>query len=217
MRADWDDAPSHVRQKKNDFLRIAIAFAIGSAITASILFVGSKLVRVETPTPAAPESQEQYVPRYDLSEKPKPSGPTPEELFWANQQKKQQPKQTVFNDHNYTPQGAVNVVSTEGIRQSSAYQNSGEQESQPRQRTVDHEQHVIRAWSGEWSYTATWTAINNRIDSGTVCANHRRGSIEYRECRKGAKQWFREQCRRDPVGRLKERYCSAANGFSPMG
>lgn len=217
MRADWDDAPNHVRRKKNESLRMGMALATGCAITASILFIGSKLMKGETPPPAEPEPQEQHVPRHDLSEEPKPTGPTSEELFWASQQKKQQPKQTVFNDNNYTPKGAVNVVSTEGIRQSSAYQNSGQQESQTRQKTVDHEWHVIKAWSGEWSYRATWTAINNRIDSSTVCSNHKRGSIEYRECRKGAKQFFREQCRRDQSERLKERYCSAANSFSPMG
>jgi len=30
-------------------------------------------------------------------------------------------------------------------------------------------------------------AVNNYIDSSRVCANHRKGSIDYRECRKAAK------------------------------
>lgn len=217
MRADWDDAPHYVRHKKNELQRMGVVLVTGCAITASILFIGSRLMKGETPPPAKPEPQEQYVPRYDFSEESKPSGPTPEELFWADQQNKQQPKQTVFNDSNYIPKGAVNVVSTEGIRQSSAYRNNRERVSQARQRTVDHEWHWIRAWSGGASYKAKWTAIDNRIDGSTVCSNHKRGSIEYRECRKGAKQFFREQCRKDHSERLKERYCSAANSFSPMG
>ncbi|MDH4609833.1 hypothetical protein E8F12_14910 [Pseudomonas sp. BN102] len=36
--------------------------------------------------------------------------------------------------------------------------------------------------------------FNNRIDGASVCANHKRGSIDYRECRKGAKQFFKEKC-----------------------
>lgn len=85
----------------------------------------------------------------------------------------------------------------------------------------NHEQftevHSIMQWDGRASYQAQWSVVDNQIDSSSVCANHRRGSIEFRECRKGAKVWFREQCRRANDDSAQHRYCSAASSFSPMG
>ena len=85
----------------------------------------------------------------------------------------------------------------------------------------------IPKWDGNGQFLAEWQSLGNRIDSSSVCANHRRGSIDYRECRKAAKVHFREQCRawekrwdhdrEDHSKRMEQRYCSAANGFSPMG
>jgi hypothetical protein len=75
----------------------------------------------------------------------------------------------------------------------------------------------IPGWDNKGAYRPTWEVSGNRIDYGSVCGNYRSGSIDYRECRKGAKQWFKEQCRREPSEALRERYCSAASGFSPMG
>lgn len=79
------------------------------------------------------------------------------------------------------------------------------------------ESHQILGWDRKNLYTASWSVSDNRIDYGSVCGGYRSGSIEYRECRKGAKQWFKEQCRRGGSEALRERYCSAASGFSPMG
>lgn len=82
------------------------------------------------------------------------------------------------------------------------------------------ESHWVRKWDGSGSYLAAWEVQDNRIDYGSVCGNHRRGSIEYRECRKGAKQWFRKRCAElrsnKKQGLDKERYCSAAESFRPM-
>lgn len=85
----------------------------------------------------------------------------------------------------------------------------------------------VRQWDGRGIYLAQWTTYGNRINGSSVCANHRSGSIEYRECRKGAKVYFKEQCRewekrwesgREDLSKaMEERYCSAANGFGPMG
>lgn len=84
----------------------------------------------------------------------------------------------------------------------------------------------IERWGGGY-YLAEWHALDNRIDSSSLCVNHRRGSIDYRECRKAAKVHFREQCRawekrwardgQEWSKQIEQRYCSAANGFSPMG
>ncbi|WP_137886386.1 hypothetical protein [Pseudomonas sp. 2FE] len=85
----------------------------------------------------------------------------------------------------------------------------------------------IRKWDGNGQFLAEWHSLDNRIDSTSVCSNHRRGSIDYRECRKAAKVHFKNECRRwkqrwdsdrkNVSKRMEERYCSAANGFSPMG
>lgn len=84
---------------------------------------------------------------------------------------------------------------------------------------TESETHFISGWDGHSTYRAEWSVGDNRIDYGSVCSNYRKGSIEYRECRKGAKQWFKQQCARyrSSGSALKERYCSAASGFSPMG
>jgi hypothetical protein len=92
------------------------------------------------------------------------------------------------------------------------------QSARPVRRAVSggFESHRIKGWDGGGPYIASWSVSDNRVDYGSVCGGYRGGSIEYRECRKGAKQWFKEQCRvkRDPA--LRERYCSAGSGFSPM-
>ena len=84
---------------------------------------------------------------------------------------------------------------------------------------TEPEEQVISGWDGRGRYLATWQVSGNQIDYASVCANYRSGSIDYRECRKGAKQWFKAQCRltkRWDALSL-QRYCSAASGFSPMG
>lgn len=85
-------------------------------------------------------------------------------------------------------------------------------------RQAGTESHWISGWDGTGSYLANWQVVGNEIDSSSVCLDYRRGSIEYRECRKGAKQWFKDECRATRHGdAAHRRYCSAASSFSPMG
>ncbi|MCF7531428.1 hypothetical protein [Pseudomonas petrae] len=79
------------------------------------------------------------------------------------------------------------------------------------------ETRLVQQWDGKAWYTAHWLVLNNQIDSTSVCANLRRGSIEFRECRKGAKVWFRNECRKGGDDASHQRYCSAASSFNPMG
>lgn len=105
-----------------------------------------------------------------------------------------------------------------------------EQQQPPRTKRItanNVERATVWQWDGKRTYAAEWTINNNRIDGTSVCANYRRGSIEYRECRKGAKVYFREKCRewaqrRDRNGNnasqaAQERFCSASGGFNPLG
>lgn len=89
------------------------------------------------------------------------------------------------------------------------------------------EQATIWQWDGKRTYFAQWLVEANRIDDSSVCGNYRRGSVEFRECRKGAKVYFRDQChswgkRWDQSGgagskAAQERFCSAASSFNPIG
>lgn len=96
-----------------------------------------------------------------------------------------------------------------------------EQTSQ-RALAVENESVWIPGWDGGNRYLAQWQAVDNRIVGSSVCANHRVGSIDYRECRKAAKVHFRAECQRwegrsDPYAdKQRERYCHAASAFSPM-
>lgn len=93
--------------------------------------------------------------------------------------------------------------------------------------TQERDSQWIKSWDGGSRYLAEWIVVNNVIDGGTVCRNQGWGSVEYRECRKGAKVHFREQCRawaaragRDRSNwsyQMQARYCTAESSFSPMG
>jgi hypothetical protein len=85
-----------------------------------------------------------------------------------------------------------------------------------RRQTQFMENHLIRQWDGKGWYDAQWQVVGNQIDSTSVCSNYRRGSITFRECRKGAKQWFKDRCRASGDDKSRQRYCSAASGFNPM-
>lgn len=132
---------------------------------------------------------------------------------------------TLPRDQRQAPSSGM--VSEQYLAQYKAEQTN--RSSAPTTRSVsrDIDRQWIRGWGGGTSYLAEWHSLDNRIDSSSVCANRRRGSIDYRECRKAAKVHFREQCRawekrwardrQDWSKQMEQRYCSAANGFSPMG
>lgn len=125
------------------------------------------------------------------------------------------------------PSANRGMVSPQYLAQYKAERASRSSAPARRSASRDIDQVWIRSWNGGSSYLAEWHALDNRIDSSSVCANHRKGSIDYRECRKAAKVHFREQCRTWEVRwendrkefskQREERYCSAAGGFSPMG
>jgi hypothetical protein len=238
MKADREDGPAFLRPQKKNHLPFILAFITTSTVFWILVALYGKPIVVDlnmlwgaiNPKKAAPVAEATYQSQFPEFEEIKPNK-TAEELFWAsvNEKQLQQPKvrQTEFNDNNYTPKQAANIVTAQASPQANTYQNSPQQSRTTQNRTVDYDSHWIDKWSGGARYLAKWTAINNYIDGTTVCANHKRGSINYRECRKGAKQYFKEQCRawddrwendRSPHSdRMKQRYCVAASSFNPMG
>ena len=122
----------------------------------------------------------------------------------------QQPKQTVFNDQNYTPKRVANTMP--------APRESGR--SQTSSRPASARQSVQTYWA-PWNWESvqsgrggrktriggqfSYQVVNGRIDTSTVCQNETRGSIRYRDCRKGAKKYFNDNCG------LNRMFCSAGN------
>ena len=151
-----------------------------------------------------------------------------EQIEWFKQPvaRASEPRQTSSIDDNYTPKQPASTYTPPAFhRVTAATPTTNER----RARTVNRERTSkwIKSWNGGTNYLAEWIAVNNYIDGTSVCGNHRRGSIDYRECRKAAKQHFHGQCRtwrarfdgdrKDHSERMRIRYCGAASSFNPMG
>lgn len=135
-------------------------------------------------------------------------------------------RQTSFSDSNYTPKQLTNTYTAQPQATNQvAMAPQRAERSQPKRQ--ERTTKIIRGWDDGRTYSASWLSINNRIDGSSVCDNHKRGSFDYRECRKGAKQHFHEECRawrkrydsdrNDKSELMRQRYCSASSSFNPMG
>lgn len=231
MNSDWDDAPDYLKQptRQNAFGRLFVACVLGVGLTCLALYVASVSLHINQPPQQVPEPavvSVQEKPVESLRIKPVDLSAEERGVWQGVDPGEKRPKQTVFNDSNYLPRQPQNVVNTETMRKSEAYQRKP---AEPTRKAVQIERTSlwISRWGGGGSIAAEWKALDNRIDSTSVCANHRRGSIEFRECRKAAKQYFKTACRDwgdqyensrdDGSYQMRDRYCSAANSFSPMG
>ncbi|MFI8743091.1 hypothetical protein [Stutzerimonas zhaodongensis] len=251
MRSDWDDAPEYLRsRKKQGPWRFLAILGIGSAVIAALALTfgqpivldmnqikqgirigGKPLFNPEPAQPIQPVGQPSVENYEALTAVPSPAPQqrllTQEEIDWFAERSAEaaQSRQTSFNDDNYTPKQPASTYTPPVVREVAAKPASSER----RPRTVSRERTStwIKSWNGGTNYLAEWVAVNNYIDRTSVCGNHRRGSIDYRECRKAAKQHFHEQCqtwrarfdgdRKDLSDRMKTRYCGAASSFNPMG
>jgi hypothetical protein len=250
MKSDWDDAPDYIRNnKKQSPWRTVVILGVGSAITWGLIALFAKpividvnqlkqAIRVDgqpifSQQPAQPSAPAYSEPAEPIRLPSIPLDPVPQqvtqqpskaEIEWFERMEALAIKryQNSFNDDNYRPKQPDNTYSPPAYQQAETNQST-----QQRRMQREQDAHWINKWSGGGQYLAEWEVLNNYIDSGSVCANHRRGSIDYRECRKGAKQFFKDQCRawdkrydsdrKDWSDRMKQRYCSAASSFSPMG
>lgn len=117
------------------------------------------------------------------------------------------PRQTEFDENNFQPREIVNRLP--------AVRPSRVERPQPTRRAKP----VTR--SAKWSWktrdgivrgTFKWREQGGRIDYASVCMNEERGSLRYRDCRKGAKAAFAKRCReqRDAAA------CHAENNYSAL-
>ena len=250
MKSDWEDAPDYLRSKKKPGpWRMVAILGVGSAITWGVIAMFAKPVVINVDqlkqaihVDGKPLFSQQPAPRpYSEPEEPirlpsipidppaqrvvyEPvSQPQPyASIQWSKDDKS--PKYEFSN--NYTPKQQINTYTPPAThRIAQAPQQAQQRQANRVQRERDG--YWIDKWSGGARYYAEWEIVNNYIDGTSVCANHRRGSIDYRECRKGAKQFFKDECkgwsdryrsdRKAWSDRMKQRYCSAASNFNPMG
>lgn len=247
MRSDWDDAPDYLRnRKKPSPWRFLAILGIGTAVLSALAFTFGKPIVLDINQikagihiggkPLFSQEPAQPISRPAVANHPAPAAERPpvvqpqrlskEDMEWLERRAEEtiKSRQTSFNDDNYRPKQPANTYSPPA-QQFAAPHVSNERKS----RSVNRERSAkwIKSWNGGTNYLAEWLSVNNYIDGTSVCANHRRGSIDYRECRKAAKQHFHEECRswrarfdndrKDLSERMRTRYCGAASSFNPMG
>ncbi|WP_395503616.1 hypothetical protein [Ectopseudomonas mendocina] len=144
MKADRDDAPEWLtsRPSKGSHLKVVLAGTIGTVVTLGALTLAGQAFMQNTvknlaansqqpkPKPVAEITRVEPAPRIDWDE-------IVEEQARRDAMSTQQPeqpvgsdspavKQTVFNDQNYTPRGADNVLSSREIPKPVAQEQSQE-------------------------------------------------------------------------------------------
>lgn len=215
MKADKDDRWN--RQPKHSSLAHKILWAGAlSVITMTLAYhyVPSMHIALDRTNGTITMSRGNGAPNTLHETPPSPQNPAtyaPErpQQHSAQPINKQAPKQTVFNDSNYIPRGAINSMPPPP---QIAYNQQA-----PRQQ-IRHSNRQTHSAYWEWDTGHNkkkvwgqfqWVESNGSIEWGSVCQNYRRGSIEYRDCRKGAKVALINMC-----GRYKPA-CMAENGFRP--
>lgn len=119
------------------------------------------------------------------------------------------PRQTEFSDRNYQPSRQINTSAPVAPRASRALPARERQVIQSRSEKVKW----ISARGAEQDYRVYYEYDGTHVIFASVCSNYRKGSIDYRNCRKAAKQWFGTRCNTsNSAGRM---YCQAENAFRP--
>lgn len=255
MKSSWDDAPDYLRSKKKPGpWRMVAILGMGSTITWGLIALFAKPIVINVDqlkqaihVDGKPLFSKQPAPQlYSEPEAPSiPIDPPAQRvarqpvnqpqpyalIVWTEEEKARAiaSAQNVFNDNNYTPKQPASTYTPPAAHRiaKAPQQTQRTQQRQSKQVSNERTSKWIKSWNGGTNYLAEWLSVNNYIDGTSVCANHRRGSIDYRECRKAAKQHFHEECRtwrarydsdrKTSSDRMKTRYCSAASSFNPMG
>ncbi|MFC3606896.1 hypothetical protein [Stutzerimonas tarimensis] len=220
MNADKDDAPARIRRGRANPWRARVIMGIGSVMVGALVALSARPAAIDVgaltaalhqgtppiphPTAAQPVLTAPH-PRSELVS----TSPEQATLSWAPAAQADAPpaRQTVFNDQNYAHDPSrINTLHSTPVRY------TGETRSQQRAP-------VVRTLTDSWNWTDgkrrriggrfEWIEQDGQIDYSSVCRNYERGSLIYRDCRKGAKARFAELC-----GRHKPA-CHAANNFMP--
>lgn len=223
MKANRDDMPEYLRaRKKSGPWRFLLSLGIVSAIfwILAVMF-GKQIVldinQIKNGIRLADQpvfEAEPQSPQAPLSAKRQASVPQAEITRSEDRDRlaKEQPaiRQTSFNDQNYQPTGAINTMQAP---------NPALYASNSRTARVQHKPMLQR---GFWTWTGAdkkkarikieWHTVNGWIEYHTVCQNERSGSLEYRNCRKAAKEYFVYRCRTEK----RKAFCAAENNYNPL-
>ena len=260
MKADWDDAPLRVREKRN---HLGLA---GSMIATCTMAVGlaywaepqltvqafdaikrtalSTLDRQTVTTKREVEAEQPIVDTRPRVESPQ----TLEELkamidrgepIYFNtkeealrflvdaeeyprlptQSPQSNERQTDFNDGNYRPRTNINTMESRHVTVNSYRQEAPAQARRVSNSGLNGTSRVTLKWRDargrESRWPTTYSYRNSQIDNDSFCRNYGSGSIDYRTCRKAAKEWLNERCgNRNRVQNDRQRmYCFAGEGF----
>jgi len=225
VKADWDDAPRHIRKGKRK-LPTGISAILAVVLVAGIFYMadrngwGNYLKHQLTPPNAR-----YHPPLPTVSSPAAPHQPAPEDTFWNNVERNKQveadrtaSRQTVFNDANYSPRTDINTIQSphrQGTHASGRVATS-------RQQVLNGARQVTLRWEDarrnryDWRGEYRWR--DSQIVYDDLCASpspHRKGSIEYRACRKAAKVYLRDQCRAGWAKNqaMRRMYCHAESTF----
>lgn len=176
MKADRDDAPEWFRSdtRKRSSLAMLIPGLIGTGITLGALYFGGQALMKGTvqelaerrttpkPTPVAEITRAEPAPRKDwdriVEQQARRDAMSQQQPEQPNGSDSPAAKQNIFNDHNYTPRGADNVLS---LRES--YQAVEPEKQAEKERVTIIEQ---------------TPSMKDR-----ACWPHKEGSIERRNCK----------------------------------
>lgn len=237
MRADRDDGPRRLKRGARDNTArrvITITAVLGSGL---LLYLNGNVwdpgpnhvdsghqqsvIEMERPDPS------QQAQPVAVDAEPQPPRPTAEMAFWEQverDRKRQAPtvapdserevvaRQTTFNDANYKPPKQVNIIQSVPVE-------STQRSTRTRAQGLSGSKAASVLWEDARGNTSRWKTTfdfhNNRIDNSSFCLNLGKGSLSYRDCRKGAQQWLKGQCRSGGSisDEWRRMYCHAYSSF----
>jgi len=229
MKADWDDAPDHIKLKKRKF-PIGIAGITAIGLIGGVIFMADRNGWADFAqgliAPSQAVSQQQTASTQPATAQHQPATPSPEDTFWEQISSERQQlsvtnpavRQTSFNDSNYRPRTNINTIQSPPRQYA---QTSAQSQSAPRQKGLNGRIQVTLQWEEtRGNRTHRWTGYYRFQDSKIIyddlCSGSARypaGSIEYRDCRKVAKTYLRNQCRSQSDARYRAMYCFAESSF----
>lgn len=236
MKSEWDDAPEYLRnRKKPSPWRFLAIMGIGSAVLSALAMTFGKPIVLDVnqikqgiqvggkpwfneelaqPMPVSQLSVASHdAPELPTSPQSKGQRPLSQaEIDWFDQASARATEriQTSYSDDNYTPRPAANTMKPPPARYYAARPTSDTQ-----RRSASHQTHLSN-WSWENGHNKQrisgqfeWRVVSGQIDYNSVCQNYQRGSLIYRDCRKGAKAAFKNMCSRYQPA------CAAENNYMP--
>lgn len=229
-RARWPDEHGKSHWALN-VLSVAMVFA------GAMLFYLSQGAGKGGPSEQAFEPAERTVPSgrvlTDQQQPPEaarrqPQQPqrTAEMVFWEQvererrqaketrpQQEEPEPagRQTSFSDANYAPPKQVNIIQSVPVGSKTSARKGSRSLSGSKSASV----RWVDARGNRSSWSTRFEYRDGRIDNSTFCLNIGKGSLAYRDCRKGARQWLKDQCRSDRAlgDDWRRMYCRALSSY----